>query len=205
MKSRAALNFGLSMADERRITQYRLSLTSQFRPFLRGVGYIVSMATIAMYTIYMTPIFQPTPGYLVWRLSMKLRTSVDTLLSPLNLTHAQYVVLSSLRGLTRGGQSPTQRGLADHAGLDPIYISKLVRTLETAKLVSRVKDQKDSRAVRLTVTKNGALLADRAIPLVHDMLTNFMLPLGGMDSKRARVFVSELETLLHNDAKEGQS
>jgi DNA-binding MarR family transcriptional regulator len=31
---------------------------------------------------------EPTPGYLVWRLSMKWRVAVDRALAPLGLTHA---------------------------------------------------------------------------------------------------------------------
>ena len=56
---------------------------------------------------------EPTPGYLVWRLSMKWRAAVDRALAPLGLTHAQYVLLASLYGMERaaGGRlsvnSPT--------------------------------------------------------------------------------------------------
>ena len=46
---------------------------------------------------------EPTPGHLVWRLSMKWRVAVDRAVAPLGLTHAQYVVLSSLSFLERDG------------------------------------------------------------------------------------------------------
>lgn len=82
----------------------------------------------------------PTPGYLVWRLSMKWRASVDAAVAPLGLTHAQYVVLASLRGLAHSGKQPSQRELADHAGLDAIYMSKLARRLEVDGLIQRVRD-----------------------------------------------------------------
>ena len=55
---------------------------------------------------------EPTPGYLVWRLSMKWRVAVDRALAPLGLTHAQYVLLASLYGMERAGRRPTQRDLA---------------------------------------------------------------------------------------------
>jgi MarR family transcriptional regulator, organic hydroperoxide resistance regulator len=79
-----------------------------------------------------------TAGYLVWRLSMKWRAAVDAAVAPLGLTHAQYSVLASLRGMTYAGQRPSQRELADHTGLDPIYISKLARALEKSGVVARV-------------------------------------------------------------------
>ena len=80
---------------------------------------------------------EPTPGHLVWRLSMKWRVAVDRALLPLGLTHAQYVVLSSLSFLERNGHRPTQRELADHTGLEPLYTSKLARALDAEGLIRR--------------------------------------------------------------------
>ena len=79
----------------------------------------------------------PTPGFLVWRLSMKWRAAVDRAVAPLGLTHAQYSVLASLYGMNRRGVFPSQRQLAEHTGLEPIYVSKLARTLERAGLLER--------------------------------------------------------------------
>jgi hypothetical protein len=39
------------------------------------------------------------------------------------LTDAQYSVRASLRGMTNAGHTPSQPELADHTGLDAIYIS----------------------------------------------------------------------------------
>src|ERR1700694_2518911 len=111
-----------------------------------------------------------TVGYLVWRLSMKWRTAVDVVVSPLGLTHAQYSVLAPPRGMARSGVHPSQRELADHTGLDPIYISKLVRAMEGTGLIERSPDGHDARAVRLTVTRHGAGGADRAIARVVRLL-----------------------------------
>jgi MarR family transcriptional regulator, organic hydroperoxide resistance regulator len=70
---------------------------------------------------------EPTPGHLVWRLSMKWRAAVDRALAPLGLTHAQYVLLASLYGMERDGQRPTRRE----------------------------RDPADTRAVRLALTGRG--------------------------------------------------
>lgn len=82
----------------------------------------------------------PTPGFLVWRLSMKWRVAMDRALGPLGLTHAQYSVLGSLLGMQRSGLRPSQRALADHTGLEALYVSKLARSLEAAGLVERATD-----------------------------------------------------------------
>lgn len=68
-----------------------------------------------------------TPGFLVWRLSMKWRVAVDRAVAPLGLTHAQYSLVASLYGMHRTGLRPSQRQLADHTGLEPLYVSKLAR------------------------------------------------------------------------------
>jgi hypothetical protein len=56
-----------------------------------------------MYTIPMRPTDNPTTGYLLWRLTTKLRAAVDRALAPLGLTHAQYSLLASLYGYSLSG------------------------------------------------------------------------------------------------------
>jgi DNA-binding MarR family transcriptional regulator len=127
---------------------------------------------------------------------MKWRASVDAALAPLGLTHAQYTVLASLRGITQSGQSPSQRKLADHTGLDPIYISKLVRRLESAGLIKRAADPNDSRAVTLTITEEGRRVIDHAIDIVHRLQEHLTAPLGGTGSRRMQALMKDLELLI---------
>ncbi|MFF1478116.1 MarR family winged helix-turn-helix transcriptional regulator [Streptomyces sp. NPDC058301] len=138
----------------------------------------------------------PTPGFLLWRLSMKWRVAVDRALAPLGLTHAQYSLLGSLHGMAADGGRPSQRQLADHTGLEPLYVSKLVRTLESAGLVERTKDPADSRAVQLALTSRGSEATAEAIDVVQELMDHLLTPLGGLDGQRAGVFARELRTLL---------
>jgi DNA-binding MarR family transcriptional regulator len=154
------------------------------------------METISMYSMRMSDRWSPTPGFLVWRLSMKWRAAVDRVVAPLGLTHAQYSVLASLFGMARAGERPSQRRLADHTGLEPIYISKLARALESAGLVERTVDPADTRAVRLSITDRGADVAGRAIAAVRDLQEQLTAPLGGTGSRRTRTLMRELEALL---------
>jgi DNA-binding MarR family transcriptional regulator len=144
----------------------------------------------------MSPTHRPTTGSLIWRLAMRWRTAVDRALSPLELTHAQYMVLTNLRGMTQAGRLPSQRELADQTGLDTIYVSKLVRALEGAGLVSRSSHPTDTRAVQLDLTPTGVDRADEAVAIVADLLRQLTAPLGGARSARQRAFVDALETLL---------
>lgn len=138
----------------------------------------------------------PTPGYLVWRLSTKWRVAVDRALAPLGLTHAQYTVIASLYGMQRAGHSPSQRRLADHTGLEPLYVSKLARTLESAGLVLRTPDPADTRAVQLSLTDEGQEAARRAITVTHGLLDRLLAPLGGLNTARTEALSRELRLLL---------
>ncbi|WP_105969672.1 MarR family winged helix-turn-helix transcriptional regulator [Streptomyces geranii] len=149
-----------------------------------------------------------TPGYLVWRLSTKWRVAVDRAVAPLGLTHAQYSIVASLYGMRRAGLRPSQRELADHTGLEPLYVSKLARALETAGLLERARDPRDPRAVRLTLTEQGSEVTGRAIEVVQGLLQRLLEPLGGLDSARTRDFTRDLalllDTPLHADPEKEQ-
>jgi DNA-binding MarR family transcriptional regulator len=137
-----------------------------------------------------------TPGFLVWRLSMKWRVAVDRAVGPLGLTHAQYSLVASLYSMNRGGHHPSQRRLADHTGLEPLYVSKLARSLEAAGLVDRTRDPADPRAVRLSLTEDGRAITLRAITVVQGLLEQLLEPLGGLRGDRTREFSHELAVLL---------
>jgi DNA-binding MarR family transcriptional regulator len=142
----------------------------------------------------------PTPGFLVWRLSMKWRVAVDRALAPLGLTHAQYSLMASLFGMQRSGLRPNQRELADHTGLEALYVSKLARTLETDGMVERHRDPHDSRAVRLALTDRGRDAAREAITVVQGLLDELLAPLGGLAGERTEAFVRDLTALLDPSA-----
>jgi len=137
-----------------------------------------------------------TPGHLVWRLSMKWRVAVDRALAPVGLTHAQYVFLSSLFGLERAGTTPSQRELADHTGLEALYVSKLARALDTDGLVERTRDSADTRTIRLTLTARGRDVVEPAIATVAELLDRLLAPLGGRGGDRTAALARELTLLL---------
>jgi MarR family transcriptional regulator, organic hydroperoxide resistance regulator len=155
-----------------------------------------------MYSIGMTPPRDPdheTPGYLVWRLSMKWRAAVDREVANLGLTHAQYSMLASLYGLSARGHRPSQRELADWTGLDPVHVSKVIRALSQAGLVERSGHATDTRAVQLSPTDTGRAVITEAIGRVGALLDRLTEPLGGLRSARTRAFTRTLHTLLDVD------
>ena len=150
-----------------------------------------------MYSTRMTTAEQsPTPGFLVYRLATKWQAAVDRAVSPFGITHAQYSVLASLRGMTRGGRRPSQREVADRLGLDPVFVSKLVRTLEQNGLVERNDHPTDARAFALGLTDAGIRTIDPAIKVVLALQDELTAPLGGLSSKATAQFVGTVQKLL---------
>ncbi|MFI9327554.1 MarR family winged helix-turn-helix transcriptional regulator [Kitasatospora sp. NPDC052868] len=138
----------------------------------------------------------PTPGFLVWRLANKWRVAVDRALAPLGLTHAQYSLVASLHGMQRTGERPSQRRLADHTGMEALYVSKLARALESAGLIERTRDPRDPRAVQLALTEQGRTVTRQAVAAVQELLEQLTEPLGGLDAPRTHAFTDELTALL---------
>jgi MarR family transcriptional regulator, organic hydroperoxide resistance regulator len=137
----------------------------------------------------------PVTG-LVWRLSMRWRSAIDRAIAHLGLTHAQYAVLAPLLGMDRAGRRPTQRQLADFTGLEPLYVSKLARSLEAAGLVERAGDPDDTRAVRLALTERGRTVANEATGAVRRLQEELTAPLGGLKNPKTRALIEALHTLL---------
>lgn len=109
-----------------------------------------------------------SPGFLLWRVTLRWQRTIVAALRPLGLTHVQFVLLASVWWLTRvAGESPTQRRLAEHAAIDPMMTSQVLRVLERKHLIARSADPEDSRAWRVSVTTRGATLAGQAIAVVE--------------------------------------
>jgi DNA-binding MarR family transcriptional regulator len=120
-----------------------------------------------------------SPGFLLWRVTLRWQRAMVAALRPLGLTHVQFVLLASTWWLTQvAGAKPTQRRLAEHAATDPMMTSQVLRTLEGRGLVTRQVDPDDSRALRLGVTEPGAQLALKAIRVVEAADAEFFAPAG---------------------------
>jgi DNA-binding MarR family transcriptional regulator len=145
-----------------------------------------------------TDIPPPSIGYLVWHLTLRWRAELDRALAPLGLTSAQYAVLASLYGLSQGGARPSQRELADFAGLEPMHLSKLVRALQRAGLVDRAGNPADTRAVQLRVTDRGVEVVTAARATVLKLEEQRLAPLGGRGSQQSAQLREALLVLLRH-------
>ena len=142
-------------------------------------------------------------GFLIWRLSMRWRAAMDRALAPLGLTQAQYAVLAPLYGICRGGARPSQRELADLTGLDPVYVSKLVRALERDGFITRSVKAADPRAVELALTAEGEAAVQKGVKAVYELRDQLTRPLGGNDGARTEQFAEMLRALLDAPEPDG--
>jgi DNA-binding MarR family transcriptional regulator len=145
-----------------------------------------------------TDIPPPSIGFLVWHLTLRWRAELDRALAPLGLTSAQYAVLASLYGLSQVGARPSQRELADFAGLEPMHVSKLIRALQRAGLVERTGHPTDTRAVQLAVTDHGLQVVTAARTKVLQLEARRLEPLGGHRSPRSAELRETLLALLRH-------
>jgi DNA-binding MarR family transcriptional regulator len=136
-----------------------------------------------------------TTGSLLWRLSTRWRAAVDRAVAPFGLTHAQYVLLATLYGLSLRGARPSQRELADATGLEAVYVSRLARALEEGGLIHRAGAAADPRAVEITLTPRGEEVVVPAIAAVRQLHDQLLGPIGGprgADHRRFRNFLLAL-------------
>jgi DNA-binding MarR family transcriptional regulator len=120
-----------------------------------------------------------SPGFLLWRVTLRWQRAMVAALRPLGLTHVQFVLLASAWWLSRvAGEKPSQRRLAEHAATDPMMTSQVLRVLESRGLVTRAEDPDDSRAFRLAVTDAGARLAQEAVRVVESADAEFFSSAG---------------------------
>ncbi|MEU8435943.1 MarR family transcriptional regulator [Streptomyces sp. NPDC029216] len=121
-----------------------------------------------------------SPGFLLWHATLRWQREVSAALTPLGLTHVQFVLLACAWWLNGQGEHPNQLALARQAGTDVKMTSQVLRALEQKGLVEREVDPADTRAKRLRVTAAGAELAPRAVAAVEEADARFFraVPLG---------------------------
>ncbi len=109
-----------------------------------------------------------SPGFLLWRVTLRWQRAMVAALRPFGLTHVQFVLLTSIWWLGEvAAEEPSQRRVAGFAGTDPMMTSQVLRVLEARGLVTRSRDPADSRAWRLCATAAGADLARSAVAVVE--------------------------------------
>lgn len=121
---------------------------------------------------------EDSPGFLLWQVSSLWQRQINAGLKPFGLTHAQFVLLASLAWLVSDARQLTQVDLANHAKMDVMMTSNVLRTLEEKGLILRNAHPTDTRAKSLSITSKGLELAGQAVQAVEGIDRDFFAPLG---------------------------
>jgi DNA-binding MarR family transcriptional regulator len=129
----------------------------------------------------------------IYSAGLALNRFYKPLLDKLGLTYLQYLLLVLLR--ERDDQ--TVSGIGEQLFLESSTLTPLIKRMEGAGLVSRRRDTKDERVVRVSLTPQGRDLAQQATCIPMDALEALGMPLGeireaeaGMKMLRDRMFAS---------------
>ena len=119
-----------------------------------------------------------SPGFSLWQVSSMWQRQINAGLKPFDLTHAQFVLLASLMWLANEDKPLTQVDLANHAKMDVMMVSNVLRTLEDKGFVTRKPHPTDTRAKALSITGQGRKLATQTIGVVEKIDHDFFNSLG---------------------------
>lgn len=141
---------------------------------------------------------EDSPGYLLGQLTMLWQRKQKRVLDPLDLTQTQFVLLAALAWLSKKSDNVTQIDIANQGNADRMMVSKVLRTLEEKKFLTRKEHKTDTRAKTINLTSLGAATLQKALIAIETAdLEFFSHP--GMDI----LALNAAMTKLINDNKEG--
>jgi DNA-binding MarR family transcriptional regulator len=121
---------------------------------------------------------EESPGYLLGQLTTLWQRKQKKVLDPLNLTQTQFVLLAALGWLSIENDNVTQVDIANQGNADRMMVSKVLRTLEEKKFISRQEHQTDTRAKVIKLTNEGAKVLQKALTAVENADIDFFSVLG---------------------------
>jgi len=119
-----------------------------------------------------------SPGYLLGQLTMLWQRKLKKVLDPLDLTQTQFVLLAALGWLSKKNKVVTQVDIANQSNADRMMVSKVLRTLEDKKFITRQEHETDTRAKTIQLTTGGELVLQQAIIAVENADLDFFATLG---------------------------
>ena len=110
---------------------------------------------------------QQSTGLLFIRAYHKWHGLIKSQLKTIDLTHLQFVILTSLAALLRQQEWVSQTDIARFSDMDVMTVSQIIRLLVKKDLIMREIHPKDSRANIILLTKQGLQKVNQALPLVE--------------------------------------
>ncbi|WP_456315742.1 MarR family winged helix-turn-helix transcriptional regulator [Pseudomonas shirazensis] len=139
-----------------------------------------------------------SPGYLLGQMTMLWQRKQKKALDPLDLTHTQFVLLAALAWLSKENDNVTQIDIANQSNADRMMVSKVLRTLEQKKFITRHEHQTDTRAKTIRLTASGENVLQKALTEVENTDIAFFSILGN----DLATFNSEMVKLINDNKTE---
>ena len=111
--------------------------------------------------------YKKSTGLLFIRTYHKWHGLIKNELKTIDLTHPQFVVLTSLAALLRRQEWVSQTDIARFSDMDVMTVSQIIRLLVKKDLIMREVHPKDSRANIILLTDTGLQKVNQALPLVE--------------------------------------
>ena len=112
---------------------------------------------------------EKSTGLLFMRVYNKWHSIIKKELKKMNLTHPQFVVLTSLAYLSQDSNEVTQVMISKLAGIDVMTVSQILNLLEKNDFVKRKEHSRDTRAKAVILNKKGEEVLQKAVPLVEQI------------------------------------
>ena len=113
--------------------------------------------------------YKKSTGLLFIRTYHKWHGLIKNKLRTIDLTHPQFVVLTTLAALLRQQEWVSQTDIARFSDMDVMTVSQIIRLLVKKGLIMREVHPKDSRANIILLTDTGLQKVNQALPLVEDI------------------------------------
>ena len=135
---------------------------------------------------------EDSPGYLLGQLEILRQRKLKKVLDPLDLTITQFVMLAAVGWLSRDNDAVTQIDIANQSSADRMMVSKVLRTLEEKKFITRQEHPTDTRAKVIKLSPAGESVLQKALISVETSDVDFFSVLDPTDLKILNANISKL-------------
>ena len=129
-------------------------------------------ASVISPAAYSAKTFDPRTGFgrLLSQVKTELMEALDRELAPLDITAAQYVILTTLAE----GPTESASGLCKGVSYDPGAMTRMIDRLERKGLVRRIRCPNDRRRINLELTSEGRAVYPRLIESAVAVLNRYL-------------------------------
>jgi len=131
-------------------------------------------------------------GFLLYNLTTLLQRRMKRELDTLDITHMQFVLLATLKRLSKKSKAVTQIEIATESKADKMMVSKVLRTLQTKGYITREEHSTDTRAKTILLTQSGNIMLTKGFTIVKKVEKEFF----GCLDKQTGIFNTAIKLLI---------